>query len=160
MGMEKINESTYLLSGKVRDHVDERLCIHVGGTEVATEFNKFTGKFVTLRYWVFNRAIVTVEEATELMLEDMFTVGGISSKCIHHYSEMTGYLYTTEECIVGGHDILRLLEGYMGMHLLMEIQVHQSVNNEFYKLDSVKELTSTELLMNMIRVPPTWDGGK
>lgn len=160
MGLEKVDDNVYLVSGKIRDQVGEYDCLHIGGDEVASVFSKFVGKIITLRYWVFNRAVLTVEEATELMLEDMFSIGGVSAKCVHNWSEITGYLYTTEECIIGGHDMLHQLKGYMGKHVLMEVTINQGVDASFYLDEPIKQLTSTEFLMDIIRNPPSWKGTK
>lgn len=156
MGMERLDDGTYLISGKIRDQANEHQCLHIGGDAVAEAFKEFVGKVITLRYWVFNKAIVTVEEATELMLESIFEIGAVHSKCIHHWSEMTGYLYTTEECVVGGHDMLFILKSFIGLHVLLEVKAHEGEEPVYHPNDcrsneQVKSQSSVDYLMNMFR---------
>lgn len=39
------------------------------------------------------------------------------------YSEITGYLWTTEYAKIGGHDLLEELENYVGKYLYLRIKV-------------------------------------
>ena len=42
------------------------------------------------------------------------------------YSEYTGYLWTDEEVLIGGHDLIEELRGCEGKWLLLEIVVHEA----------------------------------
>ena len=42
------------------------------------------------------------------------------------YSEITGYLWTDEEIVVGGHDLLTELMNYTGKWLHLEIEIEEA----------------------------------
>jgi len=79
------------------------------------------GKKVTARYWITNKE-ATKEEATESLL---VTLSGMAEcnfgSC---YSEITGYLWTDEECNIGGHDLLGELHGHVGKWLILKVDIH------------------------------------
>lgn len=82
---------------------------------------KIAGKTVTARYWITDEPI-TKEQAQD---EIVRTVMGFSDcSYIRHYSEITGYLYTTDMIEIGGHDLLAELKHYVGDYLILEITVH------------------------------------
>jgi hypothetical protein len=112
------------LGGKIRDQYGEHCCLHVHDIELAEYMNEFSEKLVTMRYWVNDRELTSVEQCIELTLEQVMGLGNVSAVCTHHWSEVTGYLYTTEKAKVGGHDLIAELEFWVGKYVLLEIEVH------------------------------------
>lgn len=43
----------------------------------------------------------------------------------HRYSELTGYLWTDEDIVVGGHDIMRELTSFIGKWCFMIVTIHE-----------------------------------
>ncbi|MNO21509.1 hypothetical protein D3C76_112830 [compost metagenome] len=123
--MEKVEGNVHLIGGKIRDQYADHCCLHVHDIELADYFEQFVGKCVTVRYWVNDRALESVDQAVELTLEEAFGQGAVHANCTHHWSEVTGYLYTTENAKVGGHDLIAELESWVGKFVLMEIKVHE-----------------------------------
>ena len=83
------------------------------------------GKQVTVRYWVSDQK--TFREDLELA-QIAIANGLVDAEFGHAYSDMTGYLWTDEECMVGGHDLLQELESYVGKWLFLEAQIHDEVS--------------------------------
>jgi hypothetical protein len=79
------------------------------------------GKQVSVRYWTADRQVTKEEVQTEFIEQ---LVGKADCDFRMHYSDYTGYLWTDEECNVGGHDLIRELRGYLGQWLILEIDVH------------------------------------
>lgn len=77
------------------------------------------GNILTVRYWISDRELESVNDATEAYLASYY--GRTEAEYQMYYSEITGYLYTTEELMVGGHDLLEELKYHTGFYLLMEI---------------------------------------
>lgn len=48
--------------------------------------------------------------------------GASKSEYYDSYSDLTGYLWTTEEAKVGGHDLIALLTWNVGKYLWMEVK--------------------------------------
>ena len=112
-----------------------QLCYHTCGEEGQVLFlstieeplaerleEDISGKIVTVRYWLSD-VQVSKEEA---MLEFMKRISGSAdAKFRQHYSEYTGYLWTDEECMIGGHDLIKELKGSIGKWLILEIDIHE-----------------------------------
>lgn len=77
------------------------------------------GSYLTVRYFVMDRDI-PVSEIEECYF--MQLIGAGRSEFQPCYSEVTGYLYTNEELIVGGHDLLKELESSVGKYILIEVK--------------------------------------
>jgi hypothetical protein len=77
------------------------------------------GNILTVRYWVSDHELESVNEATEAYLASYY--GHAEADYSMSYSEITGYLWTTEELMVGGHDLLEELKSHVGYYLLMEV---------------------------------------
>lgn len=122
--IKTVTDNVYLFGGKLRDQYGEHCCLHVHDEELGEYMNQFCDKLVTMRYWVNDRELTSVEQAIELTLEQVMGVGNVHAVCTHHWSEVTGYLYTTEKAKVGGHDLIAELEPWAGKYLLLEIEVH------------------------------------
>lgn len=83
------------------------------------------GKQVTARYWITEKPC-TKEEASEDHLNQV--IGLAETDFGARYSEITGYLWTDEECKIGGHDLIDELKYEMGKHLILEIEIHADAN--------------------------------
>lgn len=56
--------------------------------------------------------------------------GEVSHKYYHCYSELTGYLWTEEECKCGGHDLINILKSHFGEYMYMKIDVYKKKRRE------------------------------
>jgi len=84
--------------------------------------DEIANKQVSLRYWVTEKE-VTKEQATESVIQ---AISGLADCNFgSNYSEVTGYLWTDEDCKVGGHDLLLELHSYVGKWLILEIDIHE-----------------------------------
>jgi hypothetical protein len=93
------------------------------GTEPLAELlEDLHNEMVTIRYYISNEK-VTHEEAEEKFLQVLF--GKLDAVYAMHYSECTGYLWTTENLTVGGHDLLTELVNYTNRYLILIIEIHK-----------------------------------
>lgn len=76
---------------------------------------------VTVRYYVSTK-IVTLEEAQEDFINQL--IGVIDVDYATFYSEYTGYLWTDEKIVIGGHDLLDELRSYVGKYLILVVDIH------------------------------------
>lgn len=77
------------------------------------------GDFCTVRYWLSDRA-VSLDEVQEEWLKTLY--GQTQADYEMRYSEITGYLFTTEDLQVGGHDLLEELKENVGKYAVIEIE--------------------------------------
>lgn len=100
------------------DFSDENHCFHARrywGRELVD-------KVVTVRYWISD----TQKTKEELKGDVVRKISGdIDAIYYTHYSEYTGYLWTDEECNIGGHNLLEELRSYVGKYIHLEIEVHE-----------------------------------
>ena len=78
-------------------------------------------KQVSVRYFLTDEAR-SVEQLNDALAH--IAEGFGEAEYNHRYSEITGYLWTDEEAVVGGHDLVKELRGSLGKHLYMEVTVH------------------------------------
>jgi hypothetical protein len=78
-------------------------------------------KTVTARYWITDKE-ATKEQALVAFLKKLSGVADCDFGSA--YSEITGYLWTDEECKIGGHDLIGELKSHVGKWLILEIDVH------------------------------------
>jgi hypothetical protein len=78
-------------------------------------------KQVTVRYWITDKPC-SREEAIEDHARQLMGIADTSYDV--HYSEITGYLWTDQECKIGGHDLIGELEDSAGKWLILEIEIH------------------------------------
>src|SRR5438552_1748912 len=62
-----------------------------------------SGRYLTARYWTSDKEM-TADELVEATVMAACGLGNVAYNVA--YSEITGYLWTTEEIEVGGHDLL------------------------------------------------------
>lgn len=82
---------------------------------------KIKRKKVTARYWITDKPC-SKEEANEDFMK--IVMGLAETDFGSHYSEYTGYLWTDEECKIGGHDLIKELKQNIGKWLILEIEIH------------------------------------
>ena len=87
--------------------------------DVIAEDMENSGHYLTVKYFISD-----VERSYDDMLEDWLTVimGIGEAEFVQHYSDITGYLWTDENLMVGGHDLLQELRSYIGKYCLLEIE--------------------------------------
>ncbi len=78
---------------------------------------------VSVRYFTSPEIKSSDQLTTDLLL---YLDGAMEAEYYDHYSELTGYLWTTESLVVGGHDLLKELYGKVGQYLHLEIDVHKT----------------------------------
>lgn len=122
-------DNVTLIKGQMTDSQSwaDHDTIWVDGEELRQHTEQFLGKCVTVRYWVSDKPMETVDDAVELTLKQ---VTGILSGCaVHHWSEVTGHLWSDEYLKVGGHDIFQelgtLIPDETPVYLLLEVTVHE-----------------------------------
>lgn len=79
------------------------------------------GRQVSARYWITDKE-VTRDEAVGQYLKTLF--GDAEAEFMAHYSDITGYLWTDEDLMIGGHDLEDELRSSVGKWLILEIDVH------------------------------------
>lgn len=77
-------------------------------------------KNVTISYYVSEKE-VTLEEAQEKFMNQLF--GVVDAEYSVVYSDITGYLWTNEEIMVGGHDLLEELRLYIGKYIILFAEI-------------------------------------
>ena len=89
---------------------------------VISEFfeNELNGKQIRLNYFISDKEIPR-EGLEEQYLKK---ISGLVDASIYPvYSDVTGYLWTEENCVVGGHNLYEELSNYVGKYLDMAIEV-------------------------------------
>lgn len=86
-----------------------------------------TGEQVTVYYYITDKKC-TLEEAQEQFLK-MLYVGEADCEFHARYSDITGYLWTDENLIIGGHDLLGEIRSHLDSYLVLEIEVHDTGSN-------------------------------
>lgn len=77
------------------------------------------GHYISVRYYVSNVNSSFDEISKEFFMKLM---GHEHINYGVNYSEITGYLWTDEEIVIGGHDLLNELKGSFGKYLYLEIK--------------------------------------
>ena len=80
------------------------------------------GRYASVRYWL---ADAPLEDDALIELSVRVLCGEIESIFHPHYSERTGYLWTDEDIVVGGHDLLSELSQQVGKYCLLEVTYSQ-----------------------------------
>lgn len=82
----------------------------------------FALKKVSIRYWTADKKI-SKNKLKELHL--LKVLGYVDADCHNAYSEMTGYLWTTQEIKVGGHDLMNEIWGNIDKYIYLEVDIHE-----------------------------------
>lgn len=117
-----------IYSGKIQyasnGEEDEILSIDGRGylSEIIKDHIEDYGRYLTVRYWVANENLEPEKMKMAFIRKAMGLEEVDYGICS---SETTGYLWTTDDIVVGGHDIKRELESYLGKYLYMEIEFNK-----------------------------------
>ncbi len=79
------------------------------------------GRQVSIRYWICDQE-ETKSSAIEAFLHKLDGIAEANFGA--NYSEVTGYLWTDEELVVGGHDLVQEFYGSVGKFLILEVDIH------------------------------------
>lgn len=88
---------------------------------ITDDINRY-GDNLTVRYFIVDKD-VSKQELEESLVKQVIGVGD-ASYCMR-YSDITGYLWTDEDLVVGGHDLMAELRGNIGKFLHMEIEYNE-----------------------------------
>jgi len=77
------------------------------------------GKYLSVSYYISDERMESEEKLQNSFLRALD--GDSDVQYAVCYSEITGYLYTTEELKVGGHDLIRELTSYVGKYLYLKV---------------------------------------
>ena len=83
------------------------------------------GRYLSVSYYIANKK-ATEEELQKSYLSRIFGLGNATVYC--SYSDLTGYLWTTERINVGGHDLLKELNDGVGQFLYLKIKYSKENN--------------------------------
>jgi hypothetical protein len=108
-----------LLSIKGYGDSEDRLFISSVDKPLAEELEWICNKNVTARYWISNMK-ASKDEVQEDFIQQL--CGKAEAEFYVRYSEITGYLWTDEDIIIGGHDLLEELLSHLGKWLILEIE--------------------------------------
>jgi len=81
------------------------------------------GEYLTVKYYVSDK-----EASEDKLIEEFLKsiIGGDDIRFQVAYSDSTGYLWTDEDLMVGGHDIINEIRNNEGKYLHMEIDFSKS----------------------------------
>ena len=85
----------------------------IGGIALSEFIKSFRYKKVWC-IWVVSDKFITPEDA--LMIGVNKAIGIATAKTGDHYSDLTGYLWTDDEGMIGGHDLVQVMECYKGKY--------------------------------------------
>ena len=123
----EVNDNVTLIRGKLSNQTGaDPICVYVDGEELVGLLEDVLEKEVTVRYWISSNELRTVEEADLQTLEQVS--GFLDAETNHRYSDITGYLYSTEHFKVGGHDLIPIFEDAEKSYLLLEVTVHETTD--------------------------------
>lgn len=76
------------------------------------------GRNISVSYFITDEPRSADDLANNLI---KVMAGAADADYSQHYSDITGYLWTDAECMVGGHDLLGELESYVGKYCHMTV---------------------------------------
>ena len=88
------------------------------------------GRKLSVRYWIAPKPI------NRKLRRDMIIKEGEGFADFgHRYSEITGYLWTDEDLMVGGHDLIGELRNYVGQYVHLEITFSGKLGSDYNERD-------------------------
>lgn len=112
-----------LLSTRSHGDADDVLLLSSLSYPLADELEWMSGETVTVRYWITDRPC-SRDEAQTAFLRTLHGTADVEYRS--RYSELTGYLWTDANIVVGGHDLLAELTSHVGQWLIMEVEAHRA----------------------------------
>ena len=126
----KMNDNIIYLRGKINFNgyltgdADDCTAIQTEDKNIIfAEFfeENLNNKQVSISYYISDKPLAR-EELEKQHIDKI--MGIVESSCYPVYSDVTGYLWTEEECKVGGHNILNEINNYEGKYIDMQIVIH------------------------------------
>lgn len=78
-------------------------------------------KQVSISYYISDKPL-TRKELEKQHIDKI--MGIVDASCYPVYSDVTGYLWTEEDCKIGGHNLLEEINNYEGKYIDMQIVIH------------------------------------
>lgn len=82
------------------------------------------GCWASVSYYIADK-VMNEDELQEIHLRVL--LGDTQVGYGAHYSDLTGYLWTDEDFVVGGHDLIKEWRGLLGKFLYMKAEFHSEV---------------------------------
>jgi len=117
-----VNKKTYsgLLSLHKNGEAYNILYLSSLSEPLAEELEIINKKQVNVKYWISDTEI-TEEKAVDITVRE--AEGLCEANYCDRYSEYTGYLWTDEDLMIGGHDLIREFNECIGKWLRLEIEI-------------------------------------
>ena len=109
-----------LLSLRTWGDAEDILYLSTLKDPLVEELKWMARKRVSVRYWITDKPCSINEASVAAMMTAM---GDADVNLQSFYSEITGYLWTDEDLVVGGHDLLEELKSSAGKWLILEVRV-------------------------------------
>jgi len=104
----------------VGDDADCHETVFLNGEPITEELDYMDRHLVTVRYYISDKED-TLENIQDNFIKSLH--GDSVAEYYPVYSEMTGYLWTTENLKIGGHNLLQELETYHGKYLYLLVDI-------------------------------------
>lgn len=91
-------------------------------TKAMAEKCEWPSKFASVQFVIADKPINDPEKAMENVIRTY--MGDVEADYSHHYSDLTGYLWTDEEFVVGGHDLREILSDNYDKFIHLEIELY------------------------------------
>ena len=119
--MEKV-----IFKGFIRqsDYCDNSFTTVIGNKNTPISmifYENFDGENVTARYFI-SETEKSIEELEENLI--LTSCGCLHADYSDRYSEITGYLWTDEEIMIGCHDLLSEINENIGKYIYLELTIH------------------------------------
>ncbi len=108
----------------IRNFKGEEIKTVISGYAIAPKMDRICGwgKFASVSFFISETKIENPEKVKEEFIESM--VGGAQASYSHMHTSLTGYIGTRSEFKVGNHDMIKILRGYMGKYIHMEVSIY------------------------------------
>ena len=95
----------------------------VGDSPLSQQLEEIKNKFVTVRFFISD----TEKTKQELLKDLILTISGSADVDYGNvYSECTGYLWTNDNLVIGGHDIIDMMCYHIGKYAYIEVDIHDT----------------------------------
>lgn len=109
---------------KQLDYLDNSYATFIDGCDrpISLIFSDdFYKENVTAKYF-FSEKEKSIEELKENLI--LKSCGSVQADYLDKYSEITGYLWTDEEIMIGCHDLLTEINENIGKYIYLELTIH------------------------------------
>lgn len=114
----KVVQNVKRLNGEIKETVVDSFPF----TKEMSDKCGWCGRYASIQMLTGDTPI-DIEHIDETKMVSM--MGEVESHYYHRYSDFTGYLWTEEKFICGGHDIPKILHSHMGEYIHMEIELYE-----------------------------------